>query len=75
MSSPDAIDDLLGPEPPPRLLSPRAVRARTSLSQSPPYLLLRKGEFPKPVNVTEGRIAFVESEVDRWIVERVKARG
>jgi prophage regulatory protein len=34
----------------------------------------RAGKFPKRVNVTEGRVAWVEREIDSWIAARVAAR-
>jgi prophage regulatory protein len=40
--------------------------------------LMRKidaGEFPKPVDLSQRRIAWVESEVDDWVIGRVALRN
>lgn len=38
------------------------------------YRLERAGKFPKRVAVSDVRIAWVESEIDAWIIERINAR-
>jgi len=38
------------------------------------WRLSKRGDFPKPVNVGPGRIAWVASEIDAWIKARVDAR-
>ena len=32
------------------------------------------GDFPKPIPISEKRIAWDESEIDAWIAAKVKAR-
>lgn len=56
-----------------RLLSPKQVCARAALSRSTIARLVETGKFPKPVRITEGRIAFVEDEVSAWIHDRISA--
>jgi prophage regulatory protein len=50
------------------------VRAKTGLSRSHLYALAQNGEFPKPVKLSERSSAWVESEVDSWIEERIAQR-
>ena len=40
--------------------------------------LMRKvanGEFPQPVDLSDRRIAWVESEVDKWVLDRAALRN
>jgi prophage regulatory protein len=46
----------------------------TTLSKSHIYGLIRNGEFPKPVKLTENTSVWIKSEVDEWIASRVEAR-
>ena len=49
------------------------VLDRTSLGKTRIYELITAGEFPQPVRL--GRhIAFVEMEIDNWILQRMAAR-
>ena len=56
------------------LLKIPEVRAKTGLSRSHLYALAQNGEFPKPVKLSERSSAWVESEVDGWIEERITER-
>ncbi|MDB9958522.1 AlpA family transcriptional regulator [Oceanospirillaceae bacterium] len=57
-----------------KLLKIPEVRAKTGLSRSHLYALVQQGEFPKPVKLSERSSAWVESEVDSWIEERIAQR-
>jgi len=35
----------------------------------------KTGEFPKPIPLSERRIAWIEAEVDRWLADKARARG
>jgi prophage regulatory protein len=53
-----------------------AVRARTGLSFATIWRLGKRGEFPLPIQLTEGgSVGWYEDEIDRWIHERVRAGG
>ncbi len=40
------------------------------------YKLIAQGRFPKPVKIGSRSIAFVESEIDEWINQRIaESRG
>ncbi|MFC6379721.1 helix-turn-helix transcriptional regulator [Tatumella terrea] len=47
---------------------------RTGYSRAWIYELIKKNSFPKPVKIGARSIAFVESEVDAWINERIAER-
>lgn len=49
---------------------------RTGYSRSGIYKLISQGRFPKPVKIGTRAIAFIESEVDEWINQRIaESRG
>lgn len=57
---------------PPRFLRRRDVLARTGMSRTKMYQLIRAGTFPKQVPLGDGRaVRWVESEVSAWIAECV----
>jgi len=56
-----------------RLLPPPVVTERTSLSRTTLWRLVRRGEFPKPVQVSPGRVAWSEASVNAWIAEKMEA--
>ncbi len=50
------------------------VKARTGLSRSTLYAYIRDGRFPSPVTISDRCVAWVESEIDTWIAERIASR-
>ncbi len=54
-----------------RMLRAREVTARTQLSRSTIWRLERAGRFPARRQLSSGRVAWVESEVDAWLASRV----
>ena len=57
-----------------QLLKMPEVRAKTGLSRSHLYALAQNGEFPKPLKLSERSSAWVESEVEGWIEDRITQR-
>jgi prophage regulatory protein len=50
------------------------VKSRTCLGKTRIYELIAAGDFPQPVRL--GRhIAFVEQEIDTWILQRMAERS
>ena len=47
---------------------------RTGYKRSNIYLLMRQEKFPKSVSMGGRAVAWLESEVDTWIQERVDLR-
>lgn len=57
-----------------RLIRIREAIQKTGLSKSSIYDLMAQGRFPQTVRLGGRSVAFVESEVDAWIAERIAAR-
>ncbi|MBD8129153.1 helix-turn-helix transcriptional regulator [Pantoea agglomerans] len=49
---------------------PETIR-RTGYGKAWIYKLISQGRFPQPVKIGTRSIAFVESEVDEWINQRI----
>jgi prophage regulatory protein len=45
---------------------------KTSLCRSSIYNLINAGQFPKNVTVMGKRKAWLESEIEDWMIERIK---
>ena len=56
------------------LISIKEAAQKTSLSRSAINVKRSQGDFPEAVELSENRIAFVETEIDEWIAARVAAR-
>ena len=59
----------------PVFVSPGRASEMTTLSGRQIDRLVAAGKFPKPVELSDRRIAFVKSEVLAWNLDRVAARG
>lgn len=59
---------------PQRFLRRNDVEALTGLRTSSLYAEMAKGTFPKPINITAGRVAWLENEVAEWQQSRIAAR-
>lgn len=57
-----------------RLIKLKEVIEKTSLGRSTIYEFMTKGTFPKQVSLGAKSVAWVESEVDDWIMERIGER-
>ena len=57
-----------------QLIKLKTVIETTGVSRSHIYALAQKGQFPKPVKLTERSSAWVESEVQEWIDTRIAQR-
>jgi len=51
------------------------VKARTGLSRSTLYAYINEGRFSRPVTISDRCVAWVESEIDAWIAERIASRS
>ncbi len=58
-----------------RLIRLKQVMDNTGLSRSYVYALAQKGQFPKPVKLSERSSAWIESEILTWIDERIQQRN
>ncbi len=57
-----------------RLIKLKEVIQKTSLGRSTIYELMTDGRFPKQVSLGAKSVAWLESEVDDWIMERISER-
>ncbi len=49
------------------------LKNRVPLSRSAIYLLVSKGQFPKPISMSTRSVAWIESEIDAWVAARISA--
>lgn len=54
-----------------RLIRRKEVQTKTGLGASSIYAMMKNGEFPQCLNLSERRVAWIESEVDLWIAKRI----
>lgn len=47
------------------------VQRRTGYGKAWVYVLIARNKFPKPVKIGTRSIAFVESEVDAWVANKI----
>jgi prophage regulatory protein len=58
------------------LLRLPAVLQRTATKKTNLYGLIKAGRFPRPIKLTERTVAWISTEVDEWIQQRIAtARG
>src|SRR4051794_23755681 len=64
-----------GSRSPEHLLRITNVQARTGLSRASVWRFVRDASFPAPVRIGRRAVAWLDTEVDSWIADRVKARN
>ena len=57
-----------------RLIKIKEVIKMISLSRATIYKYMADDSFPKPVSLGTKAVAWVEDEVENWIVEKIEAR-
>lgn len=57
-----------------RFLKLKEVMEKTALSRFAIYRKMNDEEFPQSVSLGDRAVAWVESEVDEWMKERLQAR-
>lgn len=61
-------------EPTPlRFIRMREVIKKTGLCKSSIYDLINKKDFPQPIHLSARSVAFIESEVEAWMADRISA--
>jgi prophage regulatory protein len=53
-----------------QILRRRQVELRIGVSRSTIYAWIGKGDFPAPVRLGTRAVGWLESDVERWLVER-----
>ena len=46
------------------------VREKTGLSRATVYRRIRAGTFPIPLDLGNGRLGWIDEEIDAWVAER-----
>lgn len=59
----------------PRFIRRTEVQKITGLGASSIYQLQRDGDFPLAVQLSERRVAWIESEIQEWVKNRIAARA
>ena len=57
-----------------QLLRLRQVEQKTVLKRSQIYLYMKKGTFPRSIKIGPSSVAWLESEIDEWVNEKLSAR-
>lgn len=57
-----------------RLIRLKEVKHATGLGRSTIYKYIENGTFPKSVSLGERAVAWVESEIEGWVMARIEAR-
>ncbi len=58
-----------------RLIKLKTVIEKTGMAKSTIYRNIQAGAFPKPIKQSIRSVAWVESEIDEWIMERMEQRS
>lgn len=54
-----------------RFLRLKAVLDRTALTRPTLYRLVKEGNFPRQIHIGPGCVAWLESDVQKWMDERI----
>lgn len=49
------------------------VRAITGLSRATIYRAISNGSFPRSIKLTENSVGWLESDIEAWLQQRIKA--
>lgn len=55
-----------------RLIRMPEVLSKTGFKKSWIYLLISIHSFPKPIKMGPRAIAFVEAEIDQWVLDQIE---
>jgi len=47
------------------------VKQRIGLGRTTIYKMVNEGTFPKPVRILGKKVAWIDSEVDEWMMQRI----
>ncbi|HAT1684677.1 TPA: AlpA family transcriptional regulator [Klebsiella oxytoca] len=57
-----------------QLLRLKQVEAKTGIKRSQIYLYMQSGHFPHSIRIGPASVAWLESEIDEWIDQKLKQR-
>ena len=55
-----------------QFLTPKAVCERIALSRATLDRMVAEGKFPKPIRLTERRLAYEEAKVSEWMADKLE---
>ena len=58
-----------------RILKLKEVLNRTGLGKTTLYMLINSADFPKQVPLGLRAVGWLESEIDTWILQKIKSRN
>lgn len=56
---------------PTRLLRPAVVADRIAVSLPTLWRMRRRGDFPQPIKLSPGTVAWKEADIEAWIAQRI----
>ncbi|EAA9297308.1 AlpA family transcriptional regulator [Salmonella sp. NW805] len=57
-----------------QLLRLKQVEAKTGIKRSQIYLYMQSGSFPHSIKIGPASVAWLESEIDEWIDQKLERR-
>ena len=57
-----------------KILTANAAAEKAGVSRRQLYYLVEQQKFPHQIQISDRRVGWLESEVDRWVIEKVQAR-
>lgn len=57
-----------------KILRRQEVSERVGLKTTALYEMINRGEFPRPMKLSERAVGWLESDIDEWIQSRIKHR-
>ncbi|AMZ10546.1 AlpA family transcriptional regulator [Salmonella enterica subsp. diarizonae] len=57
-----------------QLLRLKQVEAKTGIKRSQIYLYMQSGNFPHSIKIGPASVAWLESEIDEWIDQKLERR-
>ena len=52
-----------------------SILACTGLSRSSIYAMMKNGCFPQNINISERAVAWLESDINKWVDEQIERSG
>ena len=55
------------------ILRRKQVQARTGLSRTTVYRLMKSGQFPRSIKITDKAVGWLQSDIDSFIASKIAA--
>ncbi|MBI9087391.1 MAG: AlpA family transcriptional regulator [Desulfobacterales bacterium] len=57
-----------------RILRRKDVEDKIGLKHAKIYIMMNEGIFPRPIQLGPKSVGWVESEIDEWLMKKIKER-